>query len=140
MNDDTKMNELLKKYDHFFKKTSADVATSLKGKKFFYLVDDCSKELYSVIEFKTTEELEQIILNEYANYFNTTIDVSLQNIEEEIHRIDLSYATCDFGNSVYHLAASLDIIHKELQVWLPEIQSLFGTFYKNISNYSQDSD
>ena len=139
MNDNTKINELLEKYEDLFKKTTADIATSLKGKNFFYFVDPRSEELYGVIEFETAEQLEKIILSEYANYFNTIIDVSLQNIEEKIRRIDLSYADCEFGNSINHLAASLDIIHKEFHECFPEIQSLFDAFHKYISNYLQDS-
>ena len=85
MDEEAKIQELLKRYHQFFETTTADVAWSMKGKRFFYVVDSYSKELNSFSEYKSADELEKIILHEMADKLNTAIEVGIENLNIEIN-------------------------------------------------------
>lgn len=118
MKEEEKINQLLKKHRHFFETTTADVAQSIKGKHMFYLVDSRNGEYYSFKTFSTADELEKIILHEIADNMNTAIEVTIENLDKELNAHNVSYSCCEnYGESINHLANSLDIIRKEYSKW-----------------------
>lgn len=109
MTEEMKIQEIIKKYQDFIHSSCVDITKSIKGKRFFYLVDEKSDELYCVVEFSTAEELEQIILREMADDLNLVIEVGVENLNIELNEKNVSYGSCEFGNAIEHLANSLEI-------------------------------
>lgn len=128
MKEEMKIQEVIKKYQDFIQSSCVDITKSIKGKRFFYLVDERSKELYCVVEFSTAEELEQIILHEMADDLNLAIEVGIENLNVELNEKNVSYDSCEFGNAIEHLANSLEILQKELNTWNTRIQTSLNGF------------
>ncbi|MDE6253975.1 MAG: hypothetical protein K2M78_15300 [Lachnospiraceae bacterium] len=137
MTEEMKIQKITKKYNNFFQTSSADIASTMKGSRFFYLLDEISGEFSSYIKFDTAEELEQIILHEMVDDLNFALEVGLENLNEEINDKNFSYTDCKFGNTINHLANSIEAIHTELNKWDSKLQnsldgiSTFITTYKN---------
>lgn len=138
MTEEQKIQEIILKYENFIQSSCADITKSIKGRRFFYLTDEKSGELYGVVEFKTAEELEQIILCEMADDINLVIEVGIEKLNMELNEKNVSYDSCEFGNAIEHLADSLNIIQKEFNIWNSKIKnSLEGLdtyFNENIVN------
>ena len=76
------------------------------------------------IIFSTADELEKIILHEIADNMNTAIEVAIENLDKELNAHNVSYSCCEnYGESINHLANSLDIIRKEYSKWRHTILS-----------------
>ncbi len=131
MNEEQKIEKILEEYKNFFETTTADVAKSAKGRRFFFLVDRICADLYCLAEFTTADELEQIILHEMADQINMKLQNVMDDMNHEINYIDVSYSRCDFSEAVSQLAITLDIIQKEFCQYLPEIL----TSLQGISTY-----
>ena len=135
-----KIEELLKKYEHFFQTTNADVTKSVKGKRFFYYIDDKSDEICNVVEFETATELEEIILHEIAFDLNTAIEVGIENINEKINAKNIPYSYCELSTVLNRLAYTLEAIQKECERWSSQIQNSLNVLCRNINDYSKKSD
>lgn len=140
MNEGLLIKELLKKYEHFFQTTNADVTESVKGKRFFYRIDDKSKEIFNVVEFETAAELEEIILHEIAFDLNTAIEVGIENINTKINVKNIQYPHHELGTVLNHLAYSLESIQKECERWSSQIHNLLSIICRNINDYSKKLD
>lgn len=128
MTEEKKIQEIILKYEDFIQSSCADITTSIKGKRFFYMTDEKSGELYSVLGFNTAEELEQIILHELADGMNLAIEVGLENLNKVINERQVSYGYCEYGNAINHLADSLEIVQKEFNAWSKKIQTSLNGF------------
>ena len=140
MDEGLKIKELLKKYEHFFQTTNADVTKSIKGQRFFYRIDDRSKEIFSVVEFETAKELEEIILHEIAFNLNTAIEVGIENINERINVKNKQYSDHELGTVLGRLVYSLEAIQKECERWSSQIQNALNVLCANINGYSKNPD
>ena len=140
MDEELRIEELLKKYEHFFQTTCADVTKSIKGKRFFYYIDDKSDEICNVVEFETAAELEKIILHELVFDINTAIEVGIENINEKINAKNIPYSYCELGTVLNHLAYSLEAIQKECERWSSQIQNSLNILCANFNDYLKKSD
>lgn len=129
MREEMKIQEIIEKYQDYIQSSCADITKSIKGKRFFYLTDEKSGELYSLVEFDTAEELERIILHEMADDLNLVIEVGIENLNRELNEKNVSYASCEFGNAIEHLASSLEIIQKEFNAWSIRVENSLKGFY-----------
>lgn len=128
MTEEQKIEKLLEQYKPFFETTSADIATSVKGQRFFYFTDSESGLFYCMTIFATAEELEQILLHEMANELNMAIGNSIEAINKKINYSNISYSSCEFGSAIKYLAQTLEIMCKEFSSYPTFQSSLFGLF------------
>lgn len=135
MSEESKIQNIIKQYEDFFKNSSADIASTIKGERFFYLTDEVSGEISNLVRFKTAKELEQIILHEITDDLNFSLEVGLENISTDINERDIAHEHCEFGYSLIRLADSLDTIQKEFNKWDSKIQSSLKGLNTFISNY-----
>lgn len=126
MTEENKIETLLRQYNPFFEATTADITVSIKGRRFFFFTDSESGLLYSIAEFTTAEELEQILLHEMANELNMAIENSIEEINEHINYKNISFTTCAFGTAIKHLADTVEVIHKEFSRYSTFQSSLLG--------------
>lgn len=84
MNEEQKIEKVLEQYKNYFDTTTADVTTSIKGKRFFYLTDVVSGDIYKLEEFSTAEELERIILQDLISRTHMAISNLNEEIQEEL--------------------------------------------------------
>lgn len=115
MNEEQNIEKLLEEYKDFFKVTTADIAKSSKGKKFFFYVDSVCGELYSLTEFSTPDELEQRILHEMADQINMTLEDMSENVKKELCNIEALDFDCNNTESVNQLISSLETIQKRCE-------------------------
>ena len=84
MNEEQKSEKILEQYKNYFNTTTADVTTSIKGKRFFFLTDIVSGDIYKLEEFSTAEELERIILQDLISRTHMAISNLNEEIQEEL--------------------------------------------------------
>lgn len=140
MNEEQKIEQLLKEYNNFFEITSADVSKSAKGRRFFFYKDRISGDLFCLAEFTTAEELEQIIFHEMAEQINMKLQNVIEQMDSNINCMDVTYSTYDFGKAVNQLAASLEIIQKEFCPYFPEIKVLLQGISTYINKHGKSPD
>lgn len=93
MNEEQKIDMVLEQYKNYFDTTTADVTTSIKGKRFFYLTDIVSNEIYKINEFQTAEALERIILQDLISRTHMAIANLNEEMQQELqnHADDLEF-------------------------------------------------
>lgn len=137
MTEEQKIEQLLEEYKDFFETTTADIATSAKGRRFFFFKDRMCGDLFALAEFTTAKELEQIVLHEMAEQLNMKLDNVMEDISNGIKYLDVSYSRCDFSKSVSQLASSLDAIQKGLCKNFPEIASSLQGIFTYINKHKK---
>ena len=137
MDEEQKIERLLEEYGGFFETTSADISKSVKGRRFFFYVDRISGDLFCLAEFTTAEELEQIILHEMAEQINMKLQNVIEQMDNSIKFIDVTYSACDFGKAVNQLGTSLEIIQKEFCQYFPEIKVFLQGIFTYINKHGE---
>lgn len=81
MTEDKKIRKVIEKNEGFFRSTISDVAQTEKGIWIFFEYDAKHKYYNSFFQFRTAEELEQIIAAVLADELNILIETTAENIQ-----------------------------------------------------------
>lgn len=78
MTEEMKIEAFLKEYQALFDNTLMDVCKSRKGRWFFYKLDSESGEYECFVEFRTVQDLIDLILGEIAFEMRVSVDLECE--------------------------------------------------------------
>jgi len=126
MTEDDKIRKVIEKYEKFFCNTISDVAQSKKGKWLFWEYDAEYRCYDSFFQFKTAEELEKIIAQVLTEEFNNLIEVSAENIQRKLDKIDMNEVVENsYDFSIPKLQKNIEVLISEYQKSSARLEAIF---------------